>query len=397
MRDSISKSNLWSECEIDVDGTNIMDQNMDMELTPETCGTYTYEGIECDFCVSMNYKPGDNTQRCVAITPTCGGFSFQAIDGGCFDNSVLSDVVACEMQSCPSDCSGHGNCVADATAHAVCACDDGYIGDDCSITGIDPTNLFDQCVQVDEVTGNLCVRMKFVQCYINVEMVLEGGGLEMVLYNNSYSVSTFYQTFQSGQCGTLNFCTACLTWSELHLSDTMASGCGVATIQCPGVSYPYQIGCFNDTQVVPQCFGACPNDCSGHGTCAQGYCYCDAGWQGSYDCSQQTGSQCPNNCNNHGTCYNSACYCDDGWAGTACTIQRSTSSGKGSTSGSSSASSGGNKSYVVGIVIGLVTIIIIAGVIGVVWYIRKHRNQKHQFSQLELITAEEEEEDLVDK
>lgn len=47
---------------------------------------------------------------------------------------------------------------------------------------------------------------------------------------------------------------------------------------------PVTFACFNNTQTIPECFGACPNLCTLNGNCSNGFCDCNSGWQGD-DCS----------------------------------------------------------------------------------------------------------------
>jgi len=63
-----------------------------------------------------------------------------------------------------------------------------------------------------------------------------------------------------------------------------------------------------------------PN-CSGHGACVSGKCYCKAGWQGER-CNQvdQQVYQCLPGCSDHGTydLETAACVCEEHWTGVDC-------------------------------------------------------------------------------
>lgn len=62
-------------------------------------------------------------------------------------------------------------------------------------------------------------------------------------------------------------------------------------------------------------------DCSGHGMCVKGNCFCAAGWGkakdtiGSNVCKDPV---CAVDCGNHGICKDNVCVCQEGWQGPAC-------------------------------------------------------------------------------
>jgi len=63
----------------------------------------------------------------------------------------------------------------------------------------------------------------------------------------------------------------------------------------------------------------CPGNCSGHGTCRAGQCYCAGGWAG-VQCGQLAEGSCPHNCSGHGSCNHRTmqCACEHYFVGAAC-------------------------------------------------------------------------------
>jgi len=60
-----------------------------------------------------------------------------------------------------------------------------------------------------------------------------------------------------------------------------------------------------------------PVDCSGHGYCHRGHCYCHDNWHGSRCDMLQCGLS---NCSGHGSCRSDGCLCYAGWHGVNCTL-----------------------------------------------------------------------------
>lgn len=163
---------------VSISGNTILSQNMDLSVVPSVCGTY----YGCDICVEINPNPNNANQRCVQIQPTCSGFSPPATTVGCFPNSVLADLLTCESSKCPNNCNGHGTC-----SQGSCTCTEGWYGDDCNTTGA----LFDACQQVDALGASICVRLDFDECNIVTQVVIEGNGQELKVFNEPYPVEDF--------------------------------------------------------------------------------------------------------------------------------------------------------------------------------------------------------------
>eukprot|EP01114_Cavostelium_apophysatum_P018898 TRINITY_DN593_c0_g1_i3.p1 TRINITY_DN593_c0_g1~~TRINITY_DN593_c0_g1_i3.p1 ORF type:complete len:434 (+),score=78.23 TRINITY_DN593_c0_g1_i3:141-1442(+) len=359
-------------------GQPVVYQHLDLLAEPEACGNYKISGMDCQICVALQKKQDDLTKRCITVSPICLTLPLGTVNLGCFDESLLSNVENCNANMCPNGCSAHGQCV-----NGQCSCDSGYYGSDCSAT----SPLFEKCEQVDDLGGDLCARVSYSMCNIKFELVVEGGGAELPIYDKDYSVRYVSKIFSSDQCVNLAGCDICLRWNALNINKSAeVSGCGNMTIECPlAPPYQYYLGCFDDDEVLPACF-VCPNNCSGHGTCDDyGMCTCKGDYVGD-DCSAT--KSCPNDCSGNGNCNSKGvCECSKGWAGQDCSIEVPDSQSSGSPSRVSPAA----------IIIPIVVLIIIGGVGGAVYYYKKKRSAREPgFTQMDLITADDEDQELAD-
>ena len=179
----------------------------------------------------------------------------------------------CETKTCPYNCFNHGKC----TDKGTCECEKGYQGESCHVRHVkngecDPTTQTCTCHPVAEKDGSAFLG----------------------------------QTWQGIECDEKS----CPTVTPKEV----CSGHGHCQSDKGG-----ECDCQDGWRSADCSLRACPNECSGYGTCSSGICECDDEHAGS-DCSRPI---CPKKCSGHGTCSGEkgnspTCTCKAPYTGVAC-------------------------------------------------------------------------------
>jgi len=176
---------------------------------------------------------------------------------------VVLATISATSAACANDCSGHGEC----SGAAVCECFTGYYGPDCSNRLCSFGNAFVD-TPIGDVDGDNEVGIQLVKrLHVSNAPISEQ-------YSGDYAAAR--STFRDRE-----------NWDEAHFyQECSGKGlCDTSTGICE---------CFDGFTGEGCSRVACPNDCSGYGTCktyegtrykgwdkeATQYCYCDPGFTG---------------------------------------------------------------------------------------------------------------------
>ena len=347
---------------LSINGAVVISEALDLKISSRGCSSqYKVGPLTCDICTQLNMSSTDPEQQCLMSEFNCQFLPPVRKTLGCFNSSALAPLERCRSQ-CPNHCSDHGSCQKSVGEDTwKCACEDKWYGDDCS----SDQKIFKKCFRVDQLSADTCGSLEFTQDCQAIAQVTVGGSSIM---EQSWSLSRFESLFQSeGWCEGAFGCESCIEWTGRTLNATNFSGCASAHFSCAGQDIKRFLGCYQENDVIPRCFGGCTNYCNFHGICKTTNdggkeCVCDEGWTGNA-CQTQFDGVCPEGgCNSHGVCNAGQCICDDGFSGSDC---------------SSKGKKRGANSVEISIIVILVVIILLGAGAGAVFYWKKRSSSHH--------------------
>ena len=216
-----------------------------------------------------------------------------------------------EFYHCKNDCSKHGVCTEQPSTNKTlttassyrCVCHHGWIGDGCAQELCDPL-----CLHGGTCTNKRC-------------MCPSGwSGKRCETKTCPYNCFNHGKCNDKGQCQ----CDKGYKGDSCHVRHVQHGRCDPKTQTCKCDSVKDKESSFSGQmwQGVACDEKSCPSDlperiCSGHGHCQSdkgGECNCEDGWR-SNDCSLRA---CPNECSGYGTCSSGVCKCDDSHTGPDC-------------------------------------------------------------------------------
>ena len=259
-----------------------------------------------DHTLASLVGPAYNSGLCVCLQGTGGP--------GCEDASGGED-------RCPFACSGHGFCT-----EAGCACEAGFGGEDCGVACPGRCSGHGRCTEDGTCAcdrhwwGTRCEH--YSECPSacsgrGVCQALDGGGPSRCFCAPGWggaadcSVRSVDCPLDCSGHGT------CVNGTCACRHGWRGSLCGTSDADARGARLQQQ-----HAWRVALADRPCPANCSMHGVCLHGSCYCERG-RGGPSCAdvEPVRERCPNECSRRGACVDGVCMCDSGWQGASCAVE----------------------------------------------------------------------------
>ena len=304
---------------------------------------FCYPGFQGSDCTEVLKLPCPSNED----LGSCSGHG-ECHYGRCFCDIGFAGKACSTSVGCPGDCSGKGTC-----HRGRCKCETGYMGANCNSTDLICENnchgngacILGSCSCNPGWSGRACavsstnlMKGKQEQMHLTDQQATESAvtnpDAENLVHVHQASVD---YTIPSGNTATTNEvekpnqitlshdilpketvektrpnkAMSEIAKTASKIKGTTASTAPTSMLQIEEVNVPS-----TNVKTNAATRTCTPFDCSGHGKCHRGTCYCNPGFSGD-GCEQVM--TCPgNNCHGHGDCSNGKCVCQPGFNGDAC-------------------------------------------------------------------------------
>ena len=239
--------------------------------------------------------------------------------------------------ACPAGCSGHGLC-----RNSGCACEAGFGGEDCGVvcpgrcSGHGSCSEEGTCECEPGYWGDLC------QVSSECHNACSGRGECRPSHTSDALTRAAEEAAAHARAALAVALAAHTNVEEVTVSATAAANRAAAAAEAAAEAAAPRCLCAPGWAGAPDCSvrdDTCPVGCSGHGRCVDGACVCDADWHGMH-CASSTSAaralalqlaepwrvsralpRCPQDCSGHGMCLAGLCYCDEGFDGPTCVVE----------------------------------------------------------------------------
>lgn len=281
---------------------------------------------------SCHCKDGWDGPRCAAPTGGCmpecgpqGKCNMHTKQCECESGYVGADCTL-KLKSCPKNCNHKGLCL-----NGVCMCGAGWNGEDCSRRYFAPggaaTSMLGDAAEDAESGANFAIDPNGVRADIALDESM-GPEPRIDLNYNAVPETTSAPAFGFGAAAGMPIPASSSQTAGSSSSQTASAQAAPGVIA--GAMSPQAVSpglALEGAQAVAlgRYEKVCALDCGRHGSCAEGACQCQTGWQGE-TCQDP---QCPHDCHGRGTCaapspdFPGSCTCNEGWAGDACELSAS--------------------------------------------------------------------------
>ncbi|XP_069791798.1 tenascin-like isoform X8 [Narcine bancroftii] len=249
----------------------------------------------------------------IDVKPICGAHGNYSADScGCLCKAGWKGE-NCTEPECPANCNDRGTCL-----NGKCICEDGFIGEDCSVE----YSCLNDCSDQGRCINGVC---HCFEGFTGEDCSQEVCRFDCGDYGTCMKEVCVCDKGYTGEDCRIKLCPNNCSGQGVCVDGKCVCDEGLTGEDCRDLACLNN--CFNRGRCVDgDCICdegfadvdcseiICPNDCYDRGRCIKGVCYCDEGFSGK-DCGEL---DCLNNCSHNGVCVNGQCVCSEGYTGEDC-------------------------------------------------------------------------------